>query len=48
MLSERDIKLLGRDFKLSEQFNYVVLTTYVVRTRYYVARTRYYVVRTRY
>ena len=33
MLSERDIKLFGRDIKLSERDNYVV------RTRYYVVIT---------
>ena len=31
MLSERDIKLFGRDIKLSEEVNYVVRTRYVVR-----------------
>ena len=31
MFSERDIKLFGRDIKLSGQVNYVV------RTRYYVS-----------
>ena len=33
MLSERDIKLFGRDIKLSEQVNYVV------RIRYFVVIT---------
>ena len=33
MLSERDIKLFGRDIELSEQVNYVV------RTRHYVVIT---------
>ena len=35
MLSERDIKLFGRDIKLSEPANYVQ------RTRYYVVQTKY-------
>ena len=30
MLSERDIKLFGRDIKLTEQVNYVVWTRYYV------------------
>ena len=33
MLSKQDIKLFGRDIKLSEQVNYVV------RTRYFVVIT---------
>ena len=33
MLSERDIKVFGRDITLSEQVNYVA------RTRYYVVMT---------
>ena len=35
MSSKRDIKLFGRDIKLSEQVNDVV------RARYYVVRTEY-------
>ena len=30
MLSDRDIKLFGRDIKLSEQVNYVVRTRYML------------------
>ena len=30
MFSERDIKLFGRDIKLSEEVNYVVPTRYYV------------------
>ena len=49
MLSERDIKLFGRDIMLSERdikllgrdIKLSEQVNYVVRTRCYVARTRY-------
>ena len=38
-LSEQYIKLSERDIKLSERLNYLVQTSYVVRTRYNVVGT---------